>query len=90
MLAAAQPGGLRAAELSQNLFGVADRTITVRAEISRLRKHFGGLLCANPYRFADGVVVRDTRFAPTDGRRPPSMSAVRLAAGSARDDCRTG
>ncbi|OZC34052.1 diguanylate cyclase [Gordonia polyisoprenivorans] len=64
MLAAAQPGGLRAAELSQNLFGVADRTITVRAEISRLRKHFGGLLCANPYRFADGVVVRDTRFAP--------------------------
>lgn len=50
--------GLTAAQMSQHLFGVADRTITVRAEISRLRKHLGGLLAANPYRFADGVDVR--------------------------------
>ncbi|MGC4932444.1 GAF domain-containing protein [Gordonia sp. DT30] len=58
---AAHPQGLRAADLSFELFGVADRTITVRAEISRLRKRFGGLLGANPYRFAGGVEVSDTR-----------------------------
>ncbi|MET9203255.1 transcriptional regulator, partial [Gordonia sp. NPDC003585] len=34
-----------------------DRVVTVRAEISRLRKHLGGLIAANPYRFADGVRV---------------------------------
>ncbi|WP_439029618.1 GAF domain-containing protein [Gordonia terrae] len=50
--------GVSAAQLSMHLFGVDDRTVTVRAEMSRLRKHFGGLLVAGPYRFADGVDVR--------------------------------
>lgn len=49
--------GCSAAELAQLLFGDPARTITVRAEISRLRKHFGGLISANPYRFAAGVQV---------------------------------
>ena len=49
--------GRSAAQLSADLFGVADRTITVRAEMSRLRKHFGGVLGAGPYRFDDGVDV---------------------------------
>ena len=43
--------------MSTHLFGVDDRTVTVRAEMSRLRKHFGGLLVAGPYRFVDGVDV---------------------------------
>lgn len=60
-LLAAHPSGLSASALSMCLFGVDDRTITVRAEVSRLRKHMGGLLSANPYRFADGVEVCDTR-----------------------------
>ncbi|MFW0796517.1 GAF domain-containing protein [Gordonia sp. CPCC 205515] len=55
---ARNPQGCSAAEMSRVLFGVDDRTITVRAEVSRLRKHLGGLLAANPYRFADGVTVR--------------------------------
>ncbi|MBD0859602.1 GAF domain-containing protein [Gordonia sp. zg691] len=50
--------GVTAAQMSTHLFGVDDRTVTVRAEMSRLRKHFGGLLMAGPYRFADGVEVR--------------------------------
>lgn len=57
--------GLSAADLSTSLFGVADRNVTVRAEISRLRKHLGALLAANPYRFADGVTVRVNR-APAE------------------------
>ncbi|AZG43880.1 Acetoin dehydrogenase operon transcriptional activator AcoR [Gordonia insulae] len=56
-LLARHPDGQSAAALSRHLFGVDDRTITVRAEISRLRKHLGGLIAANPYRFADGVIV---------------------------------
>ncbi|MGB3698261.1 MAG: GAF domain-containing protein [Gordonia sp. (in: high G+C Gram-positive bacteria)] len=54
---AAHPAGLSAAELSAHLFGVPDRTVTVRAEMSRLRKQFGGLLVAAPYRFAGNVHV---------------------------------
>ncbi|MCR8897217.1 GAF domain-containing protein [Gordonia sp. GONU] len=50
--------GVTAAQMSMHLFGVDDRTVTVRAEMSRLRKRFGGLLVAGPYRFADGVEVR--------------------------------
>ncbi|GAA1480287.1 hypothetical protein GCM10009624_07270 [Gordonia sinesedis] len=57
-LLADHPDGLTAARLSELLFGVADRTVTVRAEMSRLRKHFGGVLAANPYRFLPGVQVR--------------------------------
>ncbi|EON30855.1 GAF domain-containing protein [Gordonia terrae C-6] len=54
---ARHPEGVTAARLSAHLFGVDDRTVTVRAEMSRLRKHFGGLLVAGPYRFVDGVDV---------------------------------
>ncbi|MCD2143642.1 helix-turn-helix domain-containing protein [Gordonia paraffinivorans] len=50
--------GATAARLSTHLFGVDDRTVTVRAEMSRLRKRFGGLLMTGPYRFADGVDVQ--------------------------------
>ena len=55
---AAHPEGASAAQLSTHLFGVPDRTVTVRAEMSRLRKHLGGLIVAGPYRFADTVDVR--------------------------------
>lgn len=61
LLLARRRAGLSAAELSLELFGAADRTVTVRAEMSRLRKHLGGLIAAGPYRFVDGaeVVLRD-------------------------------
>lgn len=63
-LLAAHPDGLSAAELSAHLFGTADRTVTVRAEMSRLRRKLGGLLVASPYRFADIVSV-EVSPAPT-------------------------
>ncbi|GAB90204.1 helix-turn-helix domain-containing protein [Gordonia rhizosphera] len=68
-LLAHHPEGCSAAQMSAHLFGVTDRTITVRAEMSRLRKHLGGLLAANPYRFTDGVTVR------VEGR--PSVGGTR-------------
>ncbi|GAC57827.1 hypothetical protein GOHSU_25_00620 [Gordonia hirsuta DSM 44140 = NBRC 16056] len=59
-LLARHPEGLSAAQLSLAVFGNADQRIAVRSEMSRLRKHLGGLLAANPYRFTDGVVVTTT------------------------------
>ncbi|QNG18705.1 GAF domain-containing protein [Rhodococcus triatomae] len=49
--------GLSAADLAAHLFADRSRVVTVRAEMSRLRRMFGGVLEARPYRFADDVDV---------------------------------
>ncbi|TDP94923.1 GAF domain-containing protein [Labedaea rhizosphaerae] len=49
------PDGLTAADLSRHLFGDDDHQVTVRAEISRLRRIVGPLVTAAPYRL-DGDV----------------------------------
>ncbi|WP_019204513.1 helix-turn-helix domain-containing protein [Tsukamurella sp. 1534] len=53
----ADGAGHTAAQLAQALFGDDSRVVTVRAEISRLRRVLSGLIAAQPYRFADGVSV---------------------------------
>ena len=58
LLLAHSPSGTSAGQLSTELYGSADHAIAVRAEISRLRKRLGGVLCQRPYRFADWVRVR--------------------------------
>ena len=50
VLLALHPHGLSAEELAMELYHAADKRITVRAEISRLRKLMGSSLAANPYR----------------------------------------
>ncbi|GAB2936694.1 GAF domain-containing protein [Rhodococcus aerolatus] len=57
LLARAGREGLDAAALSRALHGDAGHVVAVRAEISRLRRTLGGLLAAQPYRFAEGVTV---------------------------------
>ncbi|QFU92214.1 Acetoin dehydrogenase operon transcriptional activator AcoR [Amycolatopsis sp. YIM 10] len=52
---ARHPAGRSAAELAADLFGDPARTVTVRAEMSRLRRHFGGILAPRPYRFAEDI-----------------------------------
>ena len=37
--------------------GGADHAVTVRAELSRLRRVIGALVETSPYRLADGVVL---------------------------------
>ncbi|MFF5990937.1 GAF domain-containing protein [Prauserella flavalba] len=49
--------GRSAAELALDLFGDAERTVTVRAEMSRLRRRLGTILARRPYRFADDLEV---------------------------------
>lgn len=60
-LLAEHPGGRSAAELAEEVFGDPSRTVTVRAEISRVRRHLAGVLAHRPYRFADGVEVEVRR-----------------------------
>lgn len=54
---AAHRSGRSAAELAGDLFGSNANTVTVRAEMSRLRRHLGGILDHRPYRFADAIDV---------------------------------
>ncbi|MDZ4266286.1 MAG: GAF domain-containing protein [Mycobacterium sp.] len=75
---AISPQGRSAPQLAEDLYGDRSRVVTVRAEMSRLRKQFAGLLAAQPYRFA-GSVQLDIRY-PDDRRMllPPSTApAVR-------------
>ncbi|MCS3789780.1 hypothetical protein HNP11_003978 [Tsukamurella ocularis] len=53
----ADGAGRSAAQLAEALFGDPGRVVTVRAEISRLRRVLSGVIAAQPYRFADGVSV---------------------------------
>jgi len=55
LLASAGAGGLDAAALSERLYGDRAHLVTVRAEMSRLRRRLGGILLARPYRVAPEV-----------------------------------
>lgn len=55
LLHIAGPGGLTAAALSRAMYGGEDHLVTVRAEMSRLRRIVGEFISSNPYRLAPGV-----------------------------------
>jgi len=54
-LRAAGPTGLSAEALSRALYGDAEHLVTVRAEVSRLRRLLGAIVDTRPYRLAAGV-----------------------------------
>jgi hypothetical protein len=54
-LLAAHPEGLTSRELARELYGPDGRRVTVRAEMSRLRRLLGPILARNPYRLAAEV-----------------------------------
>jgi hypothetical protein len=86
VLLALQPSGLSVSELGRRLYGPQCNPITVRAEVSRLRRLLGPVLASDPYRFdadldADRQSLRDSlenggraRAAPDDATplQPPS------------------
>ena len=78
LLLALAPNGRGGAELSADLFGSPDHVLAVRAEVSRLRRHLGGMLLHRPYRFADWVDVAVSYPASPDQLLPASAApAVR-------------
>jgi hypothetical protein len=72
--------GRTAAQLAADLFGEPTRTVTVRAEFSRLRRQLAGVLDHRPYRFTDETDVR--LLLPDDPLQllPFSTAPVVLAA----------
>ncbi|HEY9367487.1 GAF domain-containing protein [Streptomyces sp.] len=54
---ARHPAGRTAAELAEDVFGDRTRTVTVRAELSRIRRNLAGVLAHRPYRFSEEVEV---------------------------------
>lgn len=72
--------GRTAAELADDLFGDPSRAVTVRAELSRVRRNLAGVLAHRPYRFADGLDVEIVRpHRPLD-LLPHSVAPAVLAA----------
>jgi hypothetical protein len=73
--------GLTAPQLADALYGDRSRIVTVRAEMSRLRRQFGGLLAAQPYRFADAVAIQvlhpDDNAMLLPGSTAPAIRAAR-------------
>lgn len=77
--------GRTAAQLAADVFGDRTRTVTVRAEMSRIRRTLGGVLAHRPYRFRDEVEVEV--LAPADAgdllpySTAPAVVAARRTAG---------
>ncbi|BBB00841.1 putative regulatory protein [Actinacidiphila reveromycinica] len=76
---ALHPGGRTATQLAADLFGDPSRAVTVRAEMSRLRRTLGGVLAHRPYRFADGVGVEVLRPGRAADLLPHSLAPAVLA-----------
>ncbi|URN17435.1 MULTISPECIES: GAF domain-containing protein [Streptomyces] len=77
--------GRTAAQLAADVFGDRTRTVTVRAEMSRMRRTLDGVLAHRPYRFRDGVEVEVVAPADAADLLPystaPAVLAARRAAG---------
>jgi hypothetical protein len=58
--------GRTAAALAADLFGDPARTVTVRAEMSRVRRYLGAFLEHRPYRFRESAEVE--LLTPADPR----------------------
>ena len=55
------PAGMTAERLSGALYGDGEHVVTVRAEISRLRRSLGAVVATRPYRIAEGVTLTVVR-----------------------------
>ena len=56
------------------MFGDAERTVTVRAEMSRVRRYLGGFLEHRPYRFREDAEVDVLLPADPGGLLPHSTA----------------
>ncbi|MGW1718485.1 GAF domain-containing protein [Streptomyces sp. NPDC002156] len=86
-LLALHRSGRSAAGLAEDVFGDPARTVTVRAEISRIRRYLGAFLDHRPYRFSDEtevtVLLPDNPLDLLPHSTAPTVARVR---GAATDD----
>ncbi|MGV9992225.1 GAF domain-containing protein [Streptomyces sp. NPDC003374] len=85
-LLAVHRSGRSAAGLAEDLFGDPDRRVTVRAEMSRIRRYMGAFLDHRPYRFREDA---DVEVALPDDPRDllphstaPAVTGARPPAGT--------
>ena len=83
LVLATSSAGRSATELAADLYGDPSRAVTVRAEVSRLRKQFAGLLVAQPYRFA-ATVELDVTYPADMSMLLPSSTAPFVRAARAK------
>ncbi len=84
-LLALRRSGSSAAELAVDMFGDAGRTVTVRAEMSRVRRYLGAFLEHRPYRFREDAEVEV--LLPDDSRDLlPHSTAPAVVRGGPRPD----
>ncbi|WP_159943227.1 MULTISPECIES: GAF domain-containing protein [unclassified Nocardiopsis] len=85
LLLAVHREGRTGAQLSHDVFGAGGHVVTVRAELSRVRRHLGGIIESRPYRFSEEVLVRvRAPEHPEDllpGSVAPGVRALREAIG---------
>ncbi len=88
-LVAAGPQGRTAAGLAEDLFAGSGRLVTVRAEVSRLRRGLGGLVLTQPYRLdpelACTVHLPDDPRGILPGSSAPVVLRLRQDAAAGRD-----
>ncbi|MFI8437521.1 GAF domain-containing protein [Streptomyces sp. NPDC079020] len=72
--------GRTASELARDIFGDPTRTVTVRAEISRIRRHLAEVLAHRPYRFGEDVEVEVVHPEHPGDLLPQSKAPVVAAA----------
>lgn len=89
-LIGAGPGGRSATELASDLFDDQQRVVTVRAEMSRLRRAVGSMLLSGPYRISTGVVTRidlpGDPLAALPGSSAPVVHRLRSRPAMSPDD----
>jgi hypothetical protein len=88
VLLALHPEGLTAEQLARELYGDEGKRMSVRSEISRLRRQLGGLLGGNPYRLladvrADFLEPPWVRAREGAGELLPGSAVVSIAAARA-------
>ncbi|MFE2042245.1 GAF domain-containing protein [Streptomyces sp. NPDC059477] len=85
-LLATHRAGRSAADLAEDMFGDPGRTVTVRAELSRVRRYLGSLLEHRPYRFCEQADVEVLLPADPHDLLPcstaPAVIGARLFAAS--------
>ncbi|WP_408909657.1 GAF domain-containing protein [Streptomyces solicavernae] len=82
---ASHPSGRTAADLAADLFGDPARTVTVRAELSRVRRYLSGLIDHRPYRFRDDATLHLLLPDPPSALLPHSTAPAILRARGARE-----
>jgi hypothetical protein len=75
-LLAVHRSGRSAADLARDVFGDPARTVTVRAEMSRVRRYLGPLLDHRPYRFTEAAEVELVLPDDPHGLFPHSAAPV--------------